>query len=369
MKRFIQRNPFRILGIASNADANEIVRKCNMIKAMSLVGRNVSFKTDLTNLFKDGEVKRGKEDVMLAQSEISYPMNHLKYGMFWFMNATDADEEAISMMADNQMRAARAKLTRIREMSAGQNLMMTYLVGSRPNYKKAIILAIKLFDLFGDEYVKTLSLGCNLIPKEELLPMYLDLLYNEVSDKNELCKVADEINNEFFIKAWTKVVANATNKYLLKEFNIAQTAECIKADDHYRIAVNLKEHTEDALLRLRNYAKKDESVASIYNTIADKISEEVLNHSIEYHNGSVYGRIMKSRCASLERFSYQFAVSPYLRLRVQDNLNILFGRDRDAPLFPNGKADERTENDRKVCNSMIAGILSALTRGHGDRFL
>lgn len=361
MKTFIQHNPFRILGIASNADANETVRNCNMIKAMSLVGRNVSFKTDLTNLFQDGEVKRSKEDVMLAQSEISYPMNHLKYGMFWFMNGTDADEEAISLMADNQMSAARAKLTKIREMSAGQNLMMTYLVGSRPNYKKAIMLAIKLFDLFGDEYVKTLSLGCNLIPKDELLPMYLDLLYNEVSDKDELCKVADEINNESFVKAWAKVVANATNKYLQKEYNISQTAECIKADDHYRIAVNLKEHTEDALTRLRNYAKKDESVASIYNTIADKISEEVLNHSIEYYNGSTYGRTIKSCCASLERFSYQFAVSPYLRLRVQKNLNILLGRNKDAPLFPNGKADDRSDRDRTVCNSIIAGILSVLT--------
>lgn len=361
MKTFIQRNPFRILGIASNADANETVRNCNMIKAMSLVGRNVSFKTDLTNIFKDGEVKRSKEDVMLAQSEISYPMNHLKYGMFWFMIGTDADEEAISMMADNQMTAARAKLTKIREMSAGQNLMMTYLIGSRPNYKKAIMLAIKIFDLFGDEYVKTLSLGCNLIPKDELLPMYLDMLYNEVSDMDELCKVADEIKNDSFIKAWTKVVANATNKYLQKEFNIAQTAECIKADDHYRIAVNLKEHTEDTLSRLRSYAKKDEGVASVYNTIADKISEEVLNHSISYYNGSIYCRVMKSRCVSLERFSYQFAVSPYLRLRVQHNLNITLGRNKDAPLFPNGKADDHSERDRKVCNSIIAGILSALT--------
>lgn len=361
MKTFIQRNPFRILGIASNADANETVRNCNMIKAMSLIGRNVSFKTDLTNLFKDGDVKRSKEVVMLAQSEISYPMNHLKYGMFWFMKGTEADEEAIGMMAENQMSAARAKLTKIREMSGVQNLMMTYLVGGRPNYKKAIMLAIKLFDVFGDEYVKTLSLGCNLILKDELLPMYLDLLYNEVSDKDELCKVADEISDESFIKAWTKVIANATNKYLQKEFNIAQTTECIKVNDHYRIAVNLKEQTEDALSRLRSYAKKDESVASIYNTIADKISEEVLDHSISYYNGSIYGRILKSRCASLERFSYQFAVSPYLRLRVQHNLNITLGRNKDAPLFPNGKADERTERDRKVCNSMIAGILSALT--------
>ena len=149
--------------------------------------------------------------------------------------------------------------------------------------------------------------------------------------------------------------------YLLKEFNIARTAECIKVDDHYRIAVNLKEHTEDALSRLRNYAKKDESVASIYNTIADKTCKEVLNHSIEYYNGSIYSHIMKSRCVSLERFSYQFVVSPYLRLRVQKNLNILLGRNKDAPLFLNGKTDEHTERDRNVCNNVIASMLSALT--------
>lgn len=86
-----------------------------------------------------------------------------------------------------------------------------------------------------------------------------------------------------------------------------------------------------------------------------------MNHSISYYNGSIYCRVMKSRCVSLERFSYQFAVSPYLRLRVQHNLSITLGRDKDAPLFPNGKADDHSDRDRKVCISIIAGILSALT--------
>jgi hypothetical protein len=104
---------------------------------------------------------------------------------------------------------------------------------------------------------------------------------------------------------------------------------------------------------------------SRYATIADSVCEEILNLEIKYYNRSAWTFMLKDNALELERFCYRYAATVRFKERCRLNINITLGRNENAPLFANGTPDRLIlESDRKMRNTAICGILSALANRH-----
>ena len=93
MLDIISNNPFRILGVYSNTRPMEIVRNVGRIKAFTSVGKEVSFPTDLTESI--GPLCRDSEAIQAAQSKLSTKEDRVRCALFWFMNASQVDEQGL----------------------------------------------------------------------------------------------------------------------------------------------------------------------------------------------------------------------------------------------------------------------------------
>lgn len=93
MLDIILNNPFRVLGVYSNTRPMEIVRNVGRIKAFTSVGKEVCFPTDLTEHI--GPICRDGEAVQAAQSKISTKEDRVRYALFWFINASQVDEQGL----------------------------------------------------------------------------------------------------------------------------------------------------------------------------------------------------------------------------------------------------------------------------------
>ena len=92
----IKNNPYRILGVFSNASLKEITANKTKLDRYTSVGKSVTFDAALEGLLSP--INRKAEDVEKAFSELSLPQDKLKYSLFWFVKDTNFDEMALGYL-------------------------------------------------------------------------------------------------------------------------------------------------------------------------------------------------------------------------------------------------------------------------------
>ena len=89
MLNIIENNPFRVLGVYSNARPAEIVSNCDDMEAYLSIGQSVSFDLDLNNLMPS--VVRTTSSVSNAKKQINLPKDKLKHALFWFVKDSSSE--------------------------------------------------------------------------------------------------------------------------------------------------------------------------------------------------------------------------------------------------------------------------------------
>lgn len=93
-------NPYRILGVYSNATTRERVANHNRMKAFLKVGKSVTFPLDLLGYLPP--LNRTDEMVVGAESKLTLPKDQMLYAQFWFVKVTPLDEVAFNhLFADD----------------------------------------------------------------------------------------------------------------------------------------------------------------------------------------------------------------------------------------------------------------------------
>ena len=101
----IDKNPYRILGVFSNASLKEITANKTKLARYASVGKSVSFDADMDGVLPP--VTRTAESVEKAFADLSLPQDKLKYALFWFVKDTNFDELALGHLnAGNSDKAA-----------------------------------------------------------------------------------------------------------------------------------------------------------------------------------------------------------------------------------------------------------------------
>ena len=364
IKEYIQKSPFRAMGVFTNDSASILSSNHSRMKAFAAIGRDVTFSQDLVNVF-GSKPNRNADALAASIAAISSPEDRLRHGLFWFMNLTDTDAKALAALArEGDLLAAR----RIWEegeqnMSSLQNQLMCCLLKDPRSYSKALQLALSLYTKYANELVITVSNGFNTITPDNLLPTFFAEIVNA---SDGACwwwdKAVKRLGYETVGHLWAEAKATQHISKLKNALNVAKTTEIHSAQDNYDIAVRLMKQSEPHLKALKTIIDSHSLLFSRYVTISDNVCEEILNREIEYYNhiGWYVGKSDKSLL--LERFCYRYAATVRFKDRCRLNINLTMGRKEDAPLFANGMPDNLTfESERKKRNAGICAILSALS--------
>jgi len=89
----IDNNPFRILGVTSNASSKDILKNISKIKAFSSVGKDVVLPFD-NQIF--GKILRNESILNNAKNSIQIDDKKIENALFWFVEVSGVDNVAIN---------------------------------------------------------------------------------------------------------------------------------------------------------------------------------------------------------------------------------------------------------------------------------
>lgn len=99
----ITQNPFRVLGLTSNATERELQKQIGIIKRYAEVGKTKSFDYDFEFI---GDFYRNTDKIQEASNKIEQAHKKLLYSLFWFVKNTPFDEIAFNNLKENDTEKA-----------------------------------------------------------------------------------------------------------------------------------------------------------------------------------------------------------------------------------------------------------------------
>lgn len=362
-KEYLKNNPYRVLGVATTDSPATRMQRQSRIKAFASIGKTVTFPMDLFSVY-GSHPERDEAAISAARSLLSTPKDRLLHGMFWFMNLTATDAEALAVLFEtgNLLEVRRMWEQAEQNMSAVQNQLVCCLLMDPRAYAKALQLAYELYTHFGYEFITTLCGGVQVVTPDRLMPLFMEVVTNFAgSDSSWWDKAVKRCNNAAIDNHWAEAKAGPLIAQLQVALNIARSTECHTPQHHFDIATRLMKQAEPFLKPLKALAATHPQLYSRYATITDTVAETVLDHEIEYSLRTDWYIKKSERCMVLMCFCYRYACTVRFKNRCQKNINIVLGRLENAPLFPNGQPDNLIlEVNRQKRNDAICAIVSAL---------
>lgn len=167
----ISQNPFRILGVTTNASKKDIIANVNKYKAFVKVGKRINGSFD--SIPGTGHVERTVETIESAEKALELPIDQLRWSMFWFVNKTPIDKIALNHVQSGNIDKAIEIWSRVESVSSLINLAVSELI--RQNWMSATLHADKLFS-------KHASAVCALVDdtldltQQELMRLFMDTI-------------------------------------------------------------------------------------------------------------------------------------------------------------------------------------------------
>lgn len=277
MLDFIANNPFRVLGVAANASAREIVSNKNKMNAFLKVNRPVSFPLDLVPVI--GPVVRTADSVTAADTALTVQADRLQAALFWWIDgATPFDKVAFQHIAADNLDDAVRTWEKQDNMSALANRALAYLITG--DVYAAVTAASKLYSEHAAELTAAIDLPS--VSQDALAETYVASLTNAIASLNIGKLVGDE-----FPLWWRKAVRGKLLEPILSALNDA-LSRCRKQkgadyDERYRAGEDLDKETAPLLKKMRQVVSITD--VELVN-ISDKIANEILQCSIDAYNGA-----------------------------------------------------------------------------------
>jgi len=356
----IQNNPYRIAGILTNATLRELERNKSKFHKYIEVGKEPKSDYDFELL---GSVKRTKESLKAAFSNLEQNRDKVNYALFWFLNASPFDNTAIEYLKNGDEEKALEiweKVTTDKDVNSKNfsafNNLGTYKLLSRDksDIKTGIEAKIKLIE---SEYF------------ESFVHSVADETYT-INNQKQSEKLIDELLTQFknqFSSSETLQLFSGCNgttqKYLSKKFTeeplhkietqIESCKKKRKADkgSAYEFGLRLFTNTKDDLSLLKSLLGTSDLK---YKAVADQLANEIMQCGIDYFNESQENDSSEDflkQAQELNKTALSIAVGKLTRDRAKDSLATLEEmKDRElnqavAVLQSIKDAYEKNQND------------------------
>ncbi|WP_310593790.1 hypothetical protein [Flavobacterium sp.] len=330
--KIIHENPYRIIGILSNATAREIQSRKNKITAFTNVGKQIDSDFDFPFF---NSIQRTNSIIDKSFSDIEQNQNKVINSLFWFTNLNSIDNTAIQhLVTGNKEKAIEIwdKLTDEKEVtsknfSAFNNIGTLYLLEeSKEKIKKGISTKIKLIESGSfQEFVQTVADETFSFDKTKQIEILVDELLTQFKNKyptSETIKLFSKCNG-------------TTQKYLSKKFTEepihiieTQIEKCTKKrvkdkSNAYNYGTDLYNKSSSELKLLKSILGNTNLQ---YKMLADNIAKEILQCSVDYFNESQEQEKSNNyleETMKLAKLAESIAVNDATKNKVKENISTL----------------------------------------------
>ena len=340
MLEIIKNNPFRTLGVCSNAPLREMVANKNKMSAFLKVDKRPSFPTDLDALL--GEFNRTAEAVAEAYSQLSIPTSKLHAAQFWLIRQNALDDMGIKQLGIGQVDRAIETWRKKEDMSSLQDLAICHLI--RDDIRNASICLSKLYDSHRQEFLS--AIGVNNTDISQLVEGYI----TEIMSAQPNIDIKTLTNNECS-ETWNQTAQSKIATPLIRQLTdaVAKAKTSRGQGPMARLQAGkvLNKEAKMPLFKLRKLlGTKDPQTISI----SDKVSNEILSCSIDYYNDTP-GTTGAEEAMKLQKMASQLALGAMTKQRCSENGETLQEVIDSLPPREVASMDERIVIAlRKYCN-------------------
>lgn len=352
----ITSNPFRILGVFSNASKKDIVGSENKIKAYVRIGREIGFKSDFIEFV--GSLERNEESLANAVSQLTLAKDKIRHALFWFIKDSALDDVAFNHLADNSSDSACQIWRKKDSMSSFVNLAVCSLV--KGQWASALFFYSQLIETGAyNLFVKAIEGEEVTITQKEIVGLITSNLIDSFPDVNWLLftysksiTIADEhvcINDLLLNSTLTKALKNAYVAKIIDKINQAISV----ADKTNRKRPTLCLLAAKKLARTSSDFKILKTVMDCtniqYTSLSDKVADTLDSLCKGYYNNSTAynsARIIQP----LIKAAYSFACSEGCKANCQEGVDFI--ESKVAKLPP-----EIIERECKQLDSLLSNFI------------
>lgn len=314
----ISNNPFRILGVPTNASAREIVSNQSRLNAYLTASKSIRFPID--GIEGLPLCVRNKNTINAANSEINLPEDKMKYSLFWFAKPDGGPEEIAwnHLLVGNTDKAKQLFGIKDSWISVINLAVLSLLVS---DVRTAIYCYYKLLstphlrtEFFTHTIGETFTKDWNLV---------LNIVLNELCIEKGAEKILETLE-------WDGGLPQSVVVYLADkavEQPISQIEEAIKESksldaenpvDSFLSAHNLIDLAKELLPILQKHS----SELRIQKTI-DKLSNRILQCGINYYNHTDDADDIE-KALPTQTYAASIAVGTLTKERCKKNVGILY---------------------------------------------
>lgn len=289
----IQNNPYRVLGVYSNAPKRELIGAENKIKAHVKIGKTISFKTDFSVLL--GDNNRNEESLNSSVSSLTLTKDKIRYALFWFICENAFDEVAFNHLAEGNIDSTINILQKKSTASSYVNLAVCFII--KRQWANALYCYSQLLEedrykdfvhiVSGEEYHNSAVDFSNLII--DSLELYFEdvnwLFFTRTNNINlgaNAIEVGTIFQNSLFIK-------QLQNRYINKICNKINEKISITDGTNRKVPSECLASAK-ILSRLSSEFKTLKSIIGKsdikYTSLSDKVAEMLNSFCIGYYNNS-----------------------------------------------------------------------------------
>jgi hypothetical protein len=335
MLNIITNNPFRILGVYSNAKPAEIVSNCDDMEAYLSIGQSVSFDLDLNNLMPS--VVRTTNSVSNAKKQINLPKDKLKHALFWFVKDSSS-EHAMNYLKNGDFDNANSVFEIEDSFATRINKAVIALIQNDLGVAIANVTELihDLDDLgLRDNFVKAICGDAFSITEEELAHLFIDTLLGE-KDASELKDLfqdhgVSQDDDDYLTQKSVDILISRINAEIAK----AKAVERDDANANLRAGKALMNNTKSDLAAVKELLGESDMK---YQMLADGLANAIMQCGINYYNASedndkiekalelleyaskiATGKICKERCnKNIESLKTELENAAPLNVRKED---------------------------------------------------
>lgn len=320
MVNIISYNPFRILGVYSNAKQSDIVRNFSKMKAYLTVGKDMRFPVDLDFLL--GPLERTMESVQKAQSDINLSKDKIRYALFWFCKGNPIDEVALNNLANQDIEKAEEILGKRTTYSSLINMAVIALVQGR--YADAVNCYSQVVHKESNRtrFVTEVCGDTFQISEDELMHFVIDEMLNVVKPVTLLNALSSQSDKSY---ASEKALSNPLAK-INSEIAKAKSVPVSDAVASLKMGRALIRNTKSSLSTIKTLAGE----SSIqYQSVADNLAKQILQCGINYYNNTNDDNVIET-ALELQQYALSIAVGKLVKDRCRQNVDILLQKKEQA---------------------------------------
>lgn len=311
----LQNNPYRLLGIYANSSARDQLASIHKLEAYLKVGRQTALPLELPGFFP---VEEKTVDIIKdAAAKLALPQSKLHYAQLWFLKIDQFDEIAFKHLLAGDIAKALEIWGKHDSVSSLQNRIVCHLVQN--SLSDAIHCAEKLYGNTGyiSQFVSSVVGEGIGVATDNLGLDFIDAL----SENVELGELLSTIS----LPTWQQHVKQKLIAPLVSSIQdaIAKSKQSRGKGAEVRLAAGntLMQQANLLLTKLQGLLPKTDMQ---YQSIVDRLANEVLQCGIDYFNNSEDDDAPQ-KAMVLQKYALSIAAGPMAKDRCKENVKILEG--------------------------------------------